>query len=189
MEVFLCLKFAFDSISFCKITQTTYFYKNLFPLETHKTYTVTEATSRLENYCAYQERCHKEIQQKLREMKMIPEATDLIILHLLQHNFLNESRFAQAFARGKFNHKKWGKHRIIRELKIRNISKYNQDLALKEISEIDYLSTFDALAEKRFLQLVSEKNLQKKRKKFVDYLLYRGWESNLIYEKSRELIK
>lgn len=155
----------------------------------HKTYTVAEATSRLESYCAYQERCHKEVQQKLREMKMIPDAVDLIILHLLQHNFLNETRFAQAFARGKFNHKKWGKLRIVKELKFRNISKYNIDLALKEISETDYLSTFDTLAEKRFSQLTTEKKLQKKRKKFIDYLLYRGWESNLIYEKARELIK
>ena len=155
----------------------------------HKTYTVKEATTRLESYCAYQERCHKEVQQKLREMKMIPTAVDLIILHLLQHNFLNETRFAQAFARGKFNHKKWGKQRIVRELKYRNISKYNIDLALKEIPVKDYLNTFNSLTEKRFLQLTSETNLQKKRKKFVDYLLYRGWESNLVYEKVRELIK
>ena len=158
-------------------------------MNTQKVYTFAEATSRLEGYCAYQERCHKEVQQKLRDMRMIPDAIDLIVLHLLQHNFLNESRFAQAFARGKFHHKKWGKMRIVRELKFRDISKYNIDLALKEISETDYLNTLDALAEKRFLQLASEKNPQKKRKKFVDYLLYRGWESFLVYEKVRDLIK
>ena len=154
-----------------------------------KTYTVDEAKARLEGYCAYQERCHKEVQQKLREMRMIPEAVELIILHLLKHNFLNESRFAQAFARGKFNHKKWGKQRIVRELKFRDISKYNINLGLKEISEEDYTNTFNILAEKRFLQLSSEKNLQKKRKKFADYLLYRGWESFLVYDKVRDLIK
>lgn len=153
-----------------------------------KTYTVDEAKARLEGYCAYQERCHKEIHQKLWDMKMIPEAQELIILHLLKHNFLNESRFAQAFARGKFNHKKWGKIRIIRELKFRDISKYNIDLGLKEIADEDYLQTFNELAEKRLLQLSSEKNLQKKRKKFADYLFYRGWESFLVWDKVRELI-
>lgn len=158
-------------------------------MNTTKTYTVAEAQTRMEGYCAYQERCHKEVEQKLREMKMIPEAKELIIGHLLQHNFLNESRFSQAFARGKFNHKKWGKRRIISELKSRYISEYNIKLALKEISEADYLSTFDTLSEKRFNQLTSENNLQKKRKKFTDYLLYRGWETHLIYERSRELIK
>jgi regulatory protein len=121
-------------------------------------------------------------------MYMIPEAVDQIIFHLLQHNFLNETRFAQAFARGKFRTKKWGKSRIVRELKFREISQYNTTLALKEISEGDYFQTLDELSEKRMLQLGTEKNIQKKRKKFVDYLLYRGWETNLVYDKARELI-
>jgi|TARA_R110002110_G_scaffold41864_1_gene132378 regulatory protein len=121
-------------------------------------------------------------------MRMIPEAIDQIIFHLLQHNFLNETRFAQAFARGKFRTKKWGKTRIVRELKFREISQYNITLALKEISEEDYYQTLDELSEKRMKQLLSEKNLQKKRKKFADYLLYRGWESNLVWEKVKELI-
>ncbi|MGV6829097.1 MAG: regulatory protein RecX [Flavobacteriales bacterium] len=152
-----------------------------------KTYSLEEAQTQLENYCAYQERCHKEVEQKLREMKMIPKAVEIIIEHLLQNNFLNESRFSQAFARGKFTNKKWGKQRIVRELKFRNISEYNIQLALKEITETDYLTTFNTLAEKRFLQLSSEKNLQKKRKKLADYLLYRGWESHLVWEKIKEL--
>jgi regulatory protein len=101
---------------------------------------------------------------------------------------LNETRFAQAFARGKFRTKKWGKSRIVRELKFREISQYNTTLALKEISEGDYFQTLDELSEKRMLQLGTEKNIQKKRKKFVDYLLYRGWETNLVYDKARELI-
>lgn len=143
----------------------------------------------MERYCAYQERCHKEVQQKLKDMRMIPEAIDQIVHHLLQHNFLNETRFAQAFARGKFSAKKWGKRRIVNELKLREISKYNIGLALKEISETEYMATFHALADKRLAQLTSETNLQKKRKNLADYLLYRGWESGLVYEKVRELIR
>ncbi len=122
-------------------------------------------------------------------MRMIPEAIDQIIHHLLQHNFLNETRFSQAFTRGKFRTKKWGKIRIVRELKFREISKYNITIALKEISESDYYETFDLLAEKRISQITSEENLQRKRKKLADYLLYRGWESNLVWEKVSELIK
>ncbi|MFC7356401.1 regulatory protein RecX [Jejudonia soesokkakensis] len=155
---------------------------------TNKTYTVDEATQKLEAYCAYQERCHKEVHQKLKNMGMIPQAIDQIIHHLLQHNFLNETRFAQAFARGKFRTKKWGKQRIVRELKFREISQFNITLALKEISDKDYFETFDALSEKRIKQLEGETNLQKKRKKLADYLLYRGWESHLVWEKVRELI-
>lgn len=156
--------------------------------QNQKTYTLTEAKAKLENYCAYQERCHKEVNQKLRDMKMIPEAIEIIKLHLLEHNFLNETRFAKAFTRGKFNHKKWGKIRIKRELSYREISKYNIEIGLKEICEEKYLNTFNDLAKKRFEQLSSETNLQKKRKKIADYLLYRGWESFLVYEKIKVLV-
>ncbi len=156
-------------------------------MNTYKTYTVAEAIKRMERYCAYQERCHKEVSKKLYEMRMIPDAVDQIFSHLLQHNFLNETRFAQAFARGKFRTKKWGKRRIVAELKQREISKYNLQIALKEIPAAEYYKTFDALAEKRLQQLDSEKNLQKKRKKLADYLFYRGWEPELVYSKVSEV--
>ena len=157
-------------------------------MKTQKSYTVEEAKRALERYCVYQERCHKEIVSKLYEYRMIPETHDAIIVHLIEHNFLNEERFAKSFARGKFNIKKWGKSRIIRELKAKDISAYNIKTALKEIDEQEYINTFNALALKRF-ETIKEKNKQKKRKKLADYLLYRGWESNLVYSKVNELIK
>lgn len=151
-------------------------------------YTIDEARKKLESYCAYQDRCHKEVNQKLKDMGMIPSAIDQVINVLIQENFLNEERFSKSFARGKFNIKKWGKRRIVNELKQRNISKYNITSALKEIDENDYLETLEQLARKR-LDALSEKNIQKRRKKLADYLLYRGWESHLVYEKITELIK
>ncbi|MDC1503802.1 recombination regulator RecX [Winogradskyella sp.] len=150
-----------------------------------KTYTVDEAQKKLENYCAYQERCHKEVRSKLMEMRMIPQVVDTIIVHLITHNFLNEERFAKSFVRGKFRIKKWGKVRLVRELKFRDVSKYSIDMALQEIDLDDYFDTLDALVQKRIAQ-VTEKNIYKKKKKVADYLLYRGWESHLIYEKINE---
>lgn len=153
-----------------------------------KTYTVDEAQKKLENYCAYQERCHKEVRNKLRDMRMIPEAIDNIMVHLIQQNYLNEERFAKAYVRGKFRIKKWGKNRLLRELKFRQISKYSIDSAMKEIDLDDYYLTLDELVIKRIDQ-VNEKNIYKKKKKVADYLLYRGWESHLIYEKLNEYLK
>ncbi|MCH2192604.1 regulatory protein RecX [Kordia sp.] len=153
-----------------------------------KSYSVTEATVKLQQFCAYQDRCHKEVVEKLQKMNMIPAAIDMIVTELIQDNFLNEERFAKSFARGKFRIKKWGRLRIIRELKFRNISKYNIDIALKEIEETTYLDTLDELAKKR-AKAVKETNLFKRKKKIADYLLYRGWESNLVYEKINELVK
>lgn len=152
-----------------------------------KTYTLIEAKRKLEQYCVYQDRCHKEVISKLKEMRMIPLAIDDIITHLIKHNFLNEERFVKSFARGKFNIKHWGRNRITRELKFRNISDYNVKIALKEISEEDYISKLDRISLKK-LESIKETNIHKKRKKLADYLLYRGWESHLVYEKTKALI-
>ncbi|QCE41397.1 regulatory protein RecX [Psychroserpens sp. NJDZ02] len=156
--------------------------------KSQESYTVEEATKKLEHYCAYQERCHKEVKQKLRDMNMIPEAADIIVVHLLEHNFLNEERFARAYARGKFRIKKWGKYRITLELKRKDIAKFNVNQALTEIDEAEYIEVFNDLAEKKVNSL-KESDKYKKRKKLIDYLLYRGWESNMVYEKASELIK
>jgi regulatory protein len=149
-------------------------------------YSIKEAISKIEHYCAYQERCHTEVEQKLRTMKMDSEEIDEIIAHLIGYNFLNESRFACSFARGKHRIKHWGRVRIVNELKFRNITTYNINLALKEIPQEEYTSTFDTVSERQW-ETIRETNMLKKRKKFCDYLLRRGFESNLIYEKVKEL--
>jgi len=157
-------------------------------LKTTKTYSVQEAKQKLEHYCSYQERCHKEVEQKLKDMNMIPEAKNLIILQLLENNFLNEERFAKTYVRGKFKIKKWGKRRLTLELKKKDVSKITINLAIKEIDEAEYIEVFKDLSEKRAL-LISETNKFKKKKKLIDYLLYRGWEPHLVYDRVNELIK
>jgi len=140
----------------------------------HKTFTVDEAKKKLERYCGYQERCHQDVINKLKGMNMIPEAIDIVIVHLLEHNFLNEERFAKTYARGKFRIKKWGKRRITLELKKKGISKFNVNQALTEIDNSVYIEVFNDLAEKKAL-LLKEPNIFRKKKKLIDYLLYRGW--------------
>lgn len=151
-------------------------------------FSMKEAIQKAEHYCAYQERCHGEVAQKLKSMKMDQEEISSIISHLINENFLNESRFACNFARGKHRIKHWGKIRIVNELKFRNITAYNINLALKEITPEEYETTFHVLAERHW-ESISESDKLKKRKKFCDYLLRKGFESNLIYSKTKELEK
>lgn len=148
--------------------------------------TIREAIQKLEHFCAYQERCHAEVVSKLYDLKMTSDEMDSIIVHLIQENFLNETRFACSFARGKHRIKHWGKIRITNELKFRQISSTNITLALKEISAEEYATTFEQLSE-RCWNGIHEKNNLKKRKKFCDYMLRRGYESNLVYDKAKEL--
>ena len=153
-----------------------------------KSYTVDEALKKLQRYCSYQERCHKEVEQKLKGMRMISEASDQILMALIDGDYLNEERFALAFVRGKFKIKKWGRHRLTSELKQRNISKYLIEKALKQISEAAYKATFESLAHKKAASITGESAFKNK-KKLADYLLYRGWESSMVYEKVNQVFK
>jgi len=142
-----------------------------------------EAQKKLEHYCAYQERCHQEVVLKIKQLGVSKPDIDRIVVHLIEHNFLNEERFARSFARGKHRIKEWGKTRIVNELKQRQISPPNIKLALTEITAEAYEETFEKLSQ-RIWDSILEKHPLKKRKKYCDTLLRKGWESDRVYEKA-----
>lgn len=152
-----------------------------------KSFTVDEIKKKLELYCVYQDRCHKEVETKINEYHLIPEAKEIILLHLMQSNFLNEERFAKSFARGKFRIKYWGKQRIVRELKFKNISAYNIKTALKEIDELEYLNTIYRITENKNT-IIKEENVFKRKRKLIDFLMRKGYESDLIYKTVNEIV-
>ena len=152
----------------------------------NKDLTTKQIESKLQYYCSYQDRCHKEVIEKLKTFNIKSNESNEIISNLIKDNYLNESRFSENFVRGKFKIKNWGKVRIVRELKQRNISSYNINLGLKEIDSQEYQNKLDEIFKNK---LSSLDNLNKtiKKKKIISYLLYRGWESNLIYSKINEI--
>ena len=154
----------------------------------HKSYTVKEATLKLMQFCAYRDRSQKEVEEKLKEMRMIPMACEEIIIKLMQEDFLNEERFARSFVRGKFRIKKWGRNKIKQELKLREISAPLIKIAFTEINEAEYLKTLEELAEKK-LRLLKEPNAFKKKKKLSDHLIQKGNEPALVFECVNELLR
>lgn len=153
-----------------------------------ESYTIKEATIKLMQFCAYRDRSHKEVEEKLNKMNMIPAAQEQIIIQLMQEDFLNEERFARSFVRGKFRIKKWGKIKIKQELKFREISSPIIKIALTEIEQEKYTATLYELAEKK-LDLLKEPDSFKKKRKLADFLLRKGYESNLVYEVVKELLE
>ncbi|AMA48081.1 MULTISPECIES: regulatory protein RecX [Flavobacterium] len=141
---------------------------------------------KLEFYCSYQERSHKEVRIKLKSLKIEDELIDEYIVYLIHHNYLNEERFACAFARGKHNYKKWGKIRISNELKLHGVSSYIIKTALREIEEDKYVQNFNELAEKEWHNTKTI-DLQRKKRKISDFLFRKGYESHLIFEKIEAL--
>lgn len=150
-----------------------------------KRFTISEIRDKLAKYCAYQDRCHWEVENKMVEFNLIPEAKDEILIYLIQHNFLNEERFAKSFARGKFNQKNWGRIKIRMELKKRKIPAKMIESALREINEEDYLKTLQNLFEKKKSSLKNECESFKKKAKIRNYLLQKGFESEIIADLMR----
>lgn len=139
------------------------------------------------HFCVYRDRSQKEVEDKLDNLRMIPEAKEKIIISLMQENFLNEERFARSFVRGKFRIKKWGRIKITQELKKREISSPIIKLGLTEIKESDYRKTLYELAEKKE-EKITEPNSFKKKKKLADHLLRKGYESQLVFDCINDII-
>ena len=142
---------------------------------------LTEIQKKLEHYCAYQERCHQEVEQKLKQLGVYGTPADQVISSLIEQNYLNETRFAAHFVSGKFSIKKWGKNRLIRALKQRNISEWNIQNALKEISDTAYRDCGRALAEKLW-EAHRNRPLEEQKKKVWNAMQYRGWETEIVME-------
>ena len=132
-------------------------------------FTVDEIKKKLEYYCVYQDRCHKDVEDKLKDFFLIPEAKEEILIHLIQENYLNEERFAKSFVRGKHNIKKWGRNRIVKELEFKQISAYNIKKGLQEIEESAYYSNLLNLAEKKewITQRIESVSTKTKAEKFL----------------------
>ncbi|NEV92949.1 RecX family transcriptional regulator [Psychroflexus sp. YR1-1] len=152
-----------------------------------KSLSVDEALLKLMNYCVYQDRCHQEVEKKLKDLQMYEDAQAYIITRLIEEDFLNEERFARSYARGKFRIKKYGRLRITRELKAKNISAYNLKAGLSEIEEEEYLTTLRDLAEQK-LNSLKEQDPYKKRQKLYQHLAYKGYETELIYDVINDLL-
>lgn len=144
-----------------------------------KQLTKEQALQKLKHYCAYQERCHSEVKEKLYQLGVWKRDHDEIIAALIEEKYLNEERFALAFAGGKWRMKQWGKVKIKYELKQKQVSEYSIKKALKQIGEEEYLAVLKKMAAEKYASLKSEQYLVRK-KKTMDYLVNRGFERELV---------
>lgn len=143
-----------------------------------------EIIAKAEHYCAYQERCHQEVKNKLYQLGCNTDTVNEVMVRLIETNYLNEERFAKAYAGGKFRTKKWGRVKIRQELKLRKISEYCIKSAMKEIDESDYWDTLMELIEKKMTVSFA----WQEQHKLTKWLLGRGYELALIQDAMQEVI-
>jgi len=144
-----------------------------------QSFTPEQAFQKIKQFCAYQERCHREVTEKLYSFGLYKKDVEILLSRLIEENYLNEERFAIAFAGGKFRMKQWGRIKIKYELKQKGVGSYCINLALKEIDEETYLATLKSLATKKWESLKGEQYLNRQAKT-TTYLMQKGFEQNLI---------
>jgi regulatory protein len=144
--------------------------------------TPKQALPKAKHYCAYQERCHNEVKEKLYGYGLTASEADQIISTLIEENYLNEERFAILYAGGHFRTKEWGRVKIKYQLKKKMVSEYCIKKALASINIEEYIKTLTRLAEQKLRLLKGEKNQYIRKKKLQDYLLQKGFEADLIKE-------
>lgn len=148
-------------------------------------YTHTQALERLKKYCAYQERSQSEVRQKLYQLGIRNDDAEEVIIQLISENFLNEERFARAYARGKFNIKHWGKNKITAGLRQKGVSEACIRMGLSEISE----SKYQALIKVEVSKLLKGKESKIETQKAIRKLMARGFETPRILNEIKEITK
>jgi regulatory protein len=143
-------------------------------------FTPLQALPKAKHYCAYQERCHSEVKDKLYGFGLNTNEVNEILSKLIEENYLNEERFAIQYAGGHFRSKKWGKVKISYALKQKQVSPYCIKKALKQIDDTDYEKTLQKLFDEKLRTLKSEKNIFIKKRKLQDHLMQKGYETDLI---------
>lgn len=149
--------------------------------------TPSQALKKLQHFCSYQDRCHTEVKEKLRQLGLRGDEADQIMATLITEDYLNEERFAKSFARGKFRMKKWGRGKITQALRFKGISVYCIRKGLEEIDDDDYREALFRLASDKYNILKGEQYLRR-RYKTTQYLLGKGYEPELIREILAEVI-
>ena len=143
-------------------------------------FTKEQALQKAKQYCAYQERCHSEVKDKLYSFGLYKKEVEELLSQLIEENYLNEERFAIQFAGGRFRIKHWGRVKIKYELKQKQVSEYCIKKALAAIDQTDYIKQLEKLFEQKLKTLKGEKNVFIKKRKLHDHLLQKGFETNLV---------
>ncbi len=149
--------------------------------------TPQQASQKIKHYCAYQERSHEEVKQKLYSFGLRTIEIDPILAQLIEEDYLNEERFAKLFAGGRFRMKQWGRIKIRLALQQKKVSEYCIKKGLLEIPDNEYLHTLRRLFDLKWTALKGEKNLLTKKRKTLDALLQKGFERDLIMELLKEI--
>ena len=147
-----------------------------------------EAKAKIESFCAYQERCHQDVEKKLRSWNMDYEHSNILISDLISNRYLDEERFAEAYISGKVNIKRWGRKKIVQNLKFKQVSEYSINKGIKAIDQEVYWNNLMHLSRKKWA-MIKESNPYKKKAKLLTFLNTKGYEMDLMNDAVKEILE
>ena len=140
---------------------------------------------KIQSYCLYQDRCIKEVKNKLYSFKVSSQLVENIVEYLIDNDYLNEERYTKMFIQGKLRIKKWGRIKLKYELRSKGIDIKIINEHINQINEEDYIEYFNEFSTNKIKFLKG--TLNQKKRTFINYFTYRGWENDLIYQKLRDI--
>ena len=150
-------------------------------MQSKRVYKISEAKERIKDFCSLQDKCQWDVRKKLSQWGLLENTKDLIMTELIENGFIDEERFSKSFCRGKFRIKKWGRLKIVNELKSKNISNVCIRKGLQQIKEEEYLKTLQELYDKK-KSFLKDNNWFIKKGKIAKHLQQKGFESSLVWE-------
>ena len=150
-----------------------------------KTHNIHIIIEQIKNYCTTQDRCKWDVIQKTKSLKLPEVLTNQILDLLIKEEYLNEERYSKSFCRGKFRIKKWGRRKITNMLKKKYISEVDINKGLQEIDFSEYHQELENQYQKKKESIKEEHSFIKK-KKIATYLIRKGYESDLVWDKLKK---
>lgn len=163
---------------------------------TKKTLSIDAALLRLRKYCAFTERTTEEVKKKMVGYGLSDEDKRVALEKLVKEGFINETRFASAFAGGKFRIKKWGRKKIEVEMRRKGLPDELINKGLKELKEEDYVVALDELLKRKWAQILRKEPADadyetrlKNKQKLMRYGIQKGYEHQLVMDRVSRLLK
>ena len=143
------------------------------------TMTEQEAYLRLAALCAQAEHCEYEMQEKMRRWEIADDAQARVMQRLITERYVDDERFARAFANDKVKYNKWGRRKVEQAMWLKHIAEDIRQRVLDSIDDEEYIAILRPLLQQK-RRSVKAHNDYELRQKLFKFAIGRGFTMDII---------